>query len=252
MKETPKLIKEEEKEKIESRVADIAVKSSQEKDQGKKISTRELSPSIPKVLAPTKAREEIAKQRTVRAVTGQVPILKVSPPLLLDHTELQAMVNYLDYEIFPGRGVRFRYSDLPDDHMGHMWFLKRPRDLRGKTVRIDYQGYVPREMTFRIAKSGTSAAVEKKVVLEDSPYEQRSIFIDLPNTTPFREVKHLEFWIERETAGRTHGDFMIEKVVVLEGEESGKQVANESRPEPFPFDRPFVPTNLMRSEVPVS
>jgi len=227
----------------------VAKETQQMIKEAEKISTQELTPQIHKVLTPAKAGEERAERRAVKPMTGQVPLPKLSPPLLLDHTELQAMAGYLYYEILPGRGVRFHYNELRYDRMGHEWFLKRARDLRGKTVRIDYRGYAPREMTFRIAKSGTSAAVEKKVVLEDSPYEPRSIFIDLPNTTPFREVKHLEFWIDRESAGRSHGDFMIEKVVVLKGGERGNQVANESRPEPFPFDRPFVPTNLMKAEV---
>lgn len=176
------------------------------------------------------------------------PIPKVMEPALLDHTELQAMAGYLYYEILPGRGVRFKYSEVLYDHMGHEWFLEMPRDLRGKTVRIDYLGYVPREMTFRIAKSGTSAAVEKKVALQDSLYGPRSVFIDIPNTIPFKEVKYLEFWFDRKSAGRSHGDFMIEKVVVVENTEKGKGVVDESRPEPFPFDRPFAPTNLMWAE----
>lgn len=170
-------------------------------------------------------------------------------PALLDHTELQAMTGYLYYEILPGRGVRFRYDELRDERMGHFWLLKRPRDLRGKTVRIDYQGYVPREMTFRIAKSGTSAAIVKKVKVEDSPYKSRSIFIDIPNTIPFKEVKFFEFWIERESAERSHGDFMIEKIIVLEKGESDEPGADESRPEPYPFEKPFIPTNLVRAGV---
>ena len=202
--------------------------------QKEKIPTQEITPPIPTV-------KETAKRGVKKA--------RLSPLELLDHTELQARVNDLDYEILPGKGVRFRYSGLLYERMGHEWFLKKPRDLRGKTVRIDYRGYVPKEITFRIAKSGTSAAVEKKVALEDSPYEPQSIFIVIPNTVPFKAVKHLEFWIERESAGWSQGDFMIEKVVVLERQESAKAVANESRPEPFPFDQPFVPTNLMRTEV---
>lgn len=165
----------------------------------------------------SKLREEKVKGRTAKppTKTGQVPFPKLSPPVLLDHTELQAMGNGLEYEILPGRGVRFRFSEFGEDRMGHEWFLKKPRDLRGKTVRIDYLGYVPEEMTFRIAKSGRSAAVIKKVKVVDSPNRPRSIFIDIPPTVPFSEVRHLEFWFDRETAGRSYGDFMIEKVVVL-------------------------------------
>lgn len=172
---------------------------------------------LPKAGTGANLREEKVKGRTAKppTKTGQVPLPKLSPPDLLDHTELQAMGNGLDYEILAGRGVRFRFSEFREDRMGHEWFLKGPRDLRGKTVRIDYLGFVPEEMTFRIAKSGRSAAVEKKVALEDSPHETRSILIDIPLTIPFREVQHLEFWFDRETAGRSYGDFMIEKVVVL-------------------------------------
>lgn len=134
-------------------------------------------------------------------------------PDLLDHTELQAMVNSLDYEVLPGKGVRFRYDEIRQDRLGHEWFLKSPSDLRGKSIQIDYLGFVPREMTFRIAKSGRSAAVIKKVKLVDSPNKPRSVFLDIPDTIPFREVQYLEFWFDRETAGRSHGDFMIGKVV---------------------------------------
>ncbi len=255
VKETPRMIEKEEKEKIDLPVVDIAVKPSQEENRDEKISTQELTPQFPKVMKPAIAREEKAEGRTLKPITtmtGQVTLPKLSPPALLTHRELQAMVNYLDYEIFQGRGVRFRYSDLPDDHMGHMWFLKRPRDLRGKTVRIDYRGIVPDEMTFKIARSGTSASVTKKAKLDNSSYEPRSIFIDIPDRIPFKDVKYFEFWIDRENAGRRHGDFMIEKVAVLEGKDEARQVPNETQPESFPFNRPFVSTPFMRSEVPLS
>lgn len=222
------------------------------KPQAEKVSTLETSPPIPKVMKPAKAREEKAGRKIAKPLPGEVASPKLSPLALLDHTELQAMVNDLDYEILPGRGVRFRYSGLPQDPVGHLWFLKRPLDLRGKTIRIDYLGYVPREMTFRIAKSGTSAAVIKKVKLEDAPYETRSLFIEIPNTIPFKEVKYLEFWIDRKGAGRSYGDFMIEKVRVIETSEKARQAVDESQPEPFPFDRPFIPTHLMRTEVPAT
>ncbi|MBI1976336.1 MAG: hypothetical protein HYS56_02370, partial [Candidatus Omnitrophica bacterium] len=199
-----------------------------------KISTQELTPQISKAKEPAKVREKK---------------VSLSPPALLDHTEVQATVNYLNYQILPGRGVRFQYHELPYKHMGHEWFLKRSHDLRGKTLRINYRGYVPREMTFKIAKSGTSSAVVKKVKLEDAPHETRSIFIEIPSTIPFKEVKFLEFWIERESAGRSHGDFVIENVAVIESTGKSRQAVDESPPEPFPFDRPFVPTNLMRAEV---
>ena len=221
-KETPKMIKEEK---------------------------QEVTPSIPKVQEPAKAREEKAEAKIVKSVTGEIALPKLSPSLLLNHTELQAMVNYLDYEVLPGRGVRFHYRNPLDDHMGHLWFLKRPRDLRGKTIRIDYMGYTPQEMTFKISRSETSAAVMKKVKLEVSPYELQSLFIEIPDRIPFKDVKYFEFWIDRETAGRRHGDFMIEKVVVIETHEKGKQVVDESRPETFPFEHPFVSTNLIRAEV---
>lgn len=226
VKETQQITREEKKEKIETPFA--VIDSVTKPPQAEKISAQEITPRILKVREPAQAREERTERRTAKPMTGQVPIPKLSPPLLLNHTELQAMVNYLDYEILPGRGVRFRYNELLYERMGHEWFLKRPRDLRGKTVRIDYRGYVPREMAFRVARSGTSAAVIKKVKLEDAPYETRSILIEIPSTIPFKEVKFLEFWIDRESAGRNYGDFMIEKVVVL---------------------GPFVPTNLMRAEV---
>ncbi len=216
VKETEKMIKEEKRGKIEAPISVI------KPFRTEKISTQKATPQIPKV------RE----------------------PALLDHTELQAMVNYLEYETLSGKGVRFRYDGLLyEQHMGHKWFLKRPRDLRGKAVRIDYRGYVPREMNFRIARSETSAAAEKKVMLEDAPNSTRSILIDIPGTIPFRDVGFLEFWFDREGAGRSHADFIIEKVVVLDRPEMTKEAPEESRLEPFPLDQPFVATNLMRSEV---
>jgi len=256
-KRVQEVIKEEEKEEIKTQspaVSELVIDSVEKPIALEKISTQELTPQFPKVMKPAKAREEKAEGRTLKPLTtiGQVTLPKLSPPALLTHRELQAMVNYLDYEIFQGRGVRFRYSDLPDDHMGHMWFLKRPRDLRGKTVRIDYRGIVPDEMTFKIARSGTSAAVTQKVKLDNSSYELRSIFIDIPDRIPFKDVKYFEFWIDRENAGRRHGDFMIEKVAVLEGKDEARQVPNETQPESFPFNRPFVSTPFMRSEVPLS
>jgi len=232
----------------------VAKETQQMIKEAEKISTAEVTPQIPKVTAPAKAREGKAEGRTAMplTLTGEVPLSKLSLPLLLDHTEPQAMSGYLYYEILPGRGVRFRYDELRYERMGHEWFLKRPRDLRGKTLRIDYRGYVPREMTFRIARSGTSASVTRKVKLESSPHEPKSIFIEIPDRVPFKDVKYFEFWMDRESAGRRYGDFMIEKVVVIESTEKGEGVVNESRPEPFPFDRPFVPTNLIRSEAHVS
>jgi hypothetical protein len=256
-RETQEVIKEEEKDKIEVHVSVVnepVIDSIAKPVSVENISAQALTPQIPKVTAPAIAREEKAEGRTSMPITmtGQVTLPKLSPPALLTHKELQAMVNYLDYEIFPGRGVRFQYSDLSDDHMGHMWFLKRPRDLRGKTVRIDYRGYVPVEMTFKIARSGTSASVTRKVKLESSPYGSKSVFLEIPDKFPFKDVKYFEFWIDRESAGRMHGDFIIEKVVVLEKKDEARQAPNEARPESFPFNRPFVPTNLIRSEVPLS
>ncbi len=242
--ETQKI--EKEKEEIKTRVIDAVAKPT----QVKKISTQQSTPQISKVQEPAKARKGKAEARVTKPVTGKVVILpKLSPSALLDHTELQAMVNSLDYEILPGKGVRFRYDDLLYDHMGHEWFLEKSRDLRGKTVRIDYRGYVPQEMTFRLSRSSTSAAVEKKVRLEDVPDRIRSIFIEIPSTIPFKDVRSLEFWFDREGAGRSHGDFMIEKVVVLDHPAMAKEALDESRPQPFPFDHPFAATNLMQSEV---
>ena len=198
-----------EKEKIKTQGIDAVATSK----PVKKISTQETTPQISKVQEPAKARKGKAEAEIMKSVTSKVTLPKPSPSALLDHTELQAMVNSLDYEILPGQGVRFRYDDLIYDHMGHEWFLEKPRDLRGKTVWIDYRGYVPREMTFRLSRSSTSAATEKKIRLEDAPESARSIFIDIPSTIPFKDVRSLEFWFDREGAGRSHGDFTIEKVV---------------------------------------
>lgn len=174
-----------------------------------KISTQELTRHIPKATISAKAREK----------------KKFDSLNLLTDGELQAMVNYLDYEIFPGKGVRFHYSDVPDTPIGHMWFLKKPHDLRGKTVRLDYRGYAPEWINVKMARSGTSASVTRKVKLENAPHESKSIFLETPNKFPFKDVKYFEFWIDRESASRSYGDFVIERVAVL----------------------PFVPTNLTRS-----
>ena len=247
VEEETRKIGKEKKEKIKTRVRVIDAVAKPK--PAEKISTQETTPQIPKIQEPAKARKGKAEARVAKPVTGKVTLPKLSPSALLDHTELQAMVNSLNYEILPGKGVRFRFDDLIYDPMGHEWFLEKPRDLRGKTVRIDYRGYVPREMTFRFSRSSTSAATEKKIKLEDAPESARSIFIDIPSTIPFKDVRSLEFWFDREGAGRSHGDFMIEKVVVLDHSARAKEAPAESRPQPFPFDLPFAAMNFMRSEV---
>ena len=119
----------------------------------------------------------------------------------------------MPYEKIRGRGIRFRYTEIEGDSIGHAWFFK-PRDLRGKILRVRYSGIVPCEMVFKIARSSESAAVSSRVRLESSS-ETKTFALRIPAAFPFREVSVFKFEIEKETAGRPYGDFLIEKVEIL-------------------------------------
>jgi len=136
--------------------------------------------------------------------------------LLDDEHNVQASLNGLAFELVPAQGVRFRYSGISEDRIGHVWY-GQARDLRGKTLKIWCSGMLPDEITFELSRSTTSA----KLVSHFRPERGRRthIFsIDVPNTLPFRETSIFRVAIERSRQTRMYGEFLVEKVVIVENE----------------------------------
>lgn len=195
-----------------------------------------------------KSQSPVAAREISTEIPWKKPLRSDRTPELITHDDLQGSINLLPYERIEGKGVRFRYTDIPQERIGHTWFVK-PVDLRGKTVRVHYSGIVPQEMTFKISRSGASAQAVYRVSLEDS-LKGKSVFLKVPDALPFKEVHFFEFEIERSRAGKDYGDFLIEKVEILEGGEPEKStVKDKEPPRHFPFGSPFLQSNIWGGEV---
>ena len=166
---------------------------------------------------------------------------------LITHDGFQGTINALSYERIEGRGVRFRYTEIPEEMIGHFWYF-RSNDLRGKTIRIYYSGIVPHEITFLVAHSYWSTKAIYRFRLEDSP-ETKVLSFQIPNRFPFKDVSIFEFRIEKSRAGRPYGDFLVEKVEILEGGDDSTLIGTRSQPKPFVFGGPYLQPNVWGGEV---
>jgi len=166
---------------------------------------------------------------------------------LMTHHDLQGTINTLSYERIEGRGVRFRYTQIPEDFIGHFWWFG-PRDLRGKTVRIFYSGIVPSEITFFIRRSYWGVETRYTFHLEDSP-ETKILSFQIPDRIPFKEVSIFELRIAKSRAGKPYGDFLIEKVEVAPGDKASTPIEMGNQSHPFPFGGPYLQSNIWGGEV---
>ena len=172
---------------------------------------------------------------------------KIASSPLVQHDSLQGTINTLSYERIEGRGIRFRYTQIPEDFIGHFWWFE-PQDLRGKTVRIFYSGIVPSEITFLVRRSYWAVETACRFHLEDSP-ETKILSFQVPNKLPFKEVSIFELRIEKARAGRPYGDFLIEKVEVVESDDALPPIEAENQSHPFPFGGPYLQSNIWGGEV---
>lgn len=134
-------------------------------------------------------------------------------PLISEEDEHGA-IGLLPYEKTEGKGIRFNYSSIENEKIGHFWLFE-PKDLRGKLISIAYSGNVPKEITFKLSRSSTSAIAAFHFPLESSS-ETKSLVFKVPNTLAFKGVAVFKFEIDIQKAGRSYGDFFIERVEVLE------------------------------------
>lgn len=169
---------------------------------------------------------------------------------LIHHNDLQGTINTLSYERIEGRGIRFRYTQIPEDFIGHFWWFE-PKDLRGKTVRIYYSGIVPSEITFLVRRSYWGVEAAFRFHLEDSP-ETKILSFQIPDRIPFKEVSIFELRIEKARAGKPYGDFLIEKVEVAPGDKASTPIEMGNQSHPFPFGGPYLQSNIWGGEVKAS
>ncbi|GEM_PF-6237040 len=171
---------------------------------------------------------------------------KAAESQLIQHEDLQGTINTLPYERIKNIGVRFRYTSIPEEIIGHFWRFKSA-DLRGKTIRIYYSGIVPNEIIFLMSRSYSSVKASYRVPLTDSSQTQ-VISLKVPNSIAFKDISILEFQIEKFRARKPYGDFLIEKIDVVANENvSSNKIENSSRP--FSFGDPYLQSNIWGGEV---
>ncbi len=169
---------------------------------------------------------------------------------LITHNNLQGTINTLSYERIEGKGIRFRYPQIPEEMVGHFWWFKT-RDLRGKTIRVYYSGIVPHEITFLISHSSQSAKAIYSFHLEDSP-TTKIISFQIPNRPPFKDISIFELRVEKSRAEKPYGDFLIEKVEVAVGDNVSTPIEMRNQSYPFTFGGPYLQSNIWGGEVKTS
>ena len=167
---------------------------------------------------------------------------------LITHDGLQGTINTLPYERIEGKGVRFRYTEIPEQIIGHFWYLKQSQDLRGKSIRIHYSGIVPNELSFLFFRSYWSVKAIYNIRLEDSK-ETKTITFQIPDKLPFKDISICELRIGRAQAGKPYGDFLIKKVEVLESNDHSTSIKTDDEPKPFVFGGPYLQSNIWGGEV---
>ncbi len=175
---------------------------------------------------------------------------KAAASELIHHESLQGTINTLPYERIKNIGVRFRYSSIPEEIIGHFWRF-HSTDLRGKTIRINYSGIVPNEMVFLISRSYSSAKASYRLFLKDSS-ETRTISLTVPESTPFKDISIFEFQIVKSHAGKNYGDFLIEKVEIVSNHADDRHDKKEHHPRAFSFGGPYIQSNIWGGEILVS
>ena len=180
----------------------------------------------------------------------QPQITNHSSDQLIAHNDLQGTIDTLPYEKIEGRGTRFRYTQIPEEIIGHFWWFKS-RDLRGKTIRVYYSGIVPHEITFLTSHSYWSAKAIYHFSLEDSP-ETKVLSFQIPNRLPFKDISVFELRIEKSHAGRPYGDFLIERVEVIADDHISTPIEIENQSHSFSFGGPYLQSNIWGGEVKTS
>ncbi len=180
----------------------------------------------------------------------QPHVIDDSSDRLITHSDLQGTINTLSYERIEGKGIRFRYTQIPEDFIGHFWWFKA-RDLRGKTIRVYYSGIVPNEITFLVAHSYQSAKAIYHFPLEGSP-ETKVLSFQIPDRLPFKDISIFELRIERSRAERPYGDFLIENVEVAASDNASTPIEMGNQSHPFPFGGPYLQSNIWGGEVKTS
>lgn len=188
--------------------------------------------------------------KSLRARQGEektkVMVVPAAQPLIA-HDDLQASIGFLPYERILGKGVRFRYTSIEGERIGHAWFFA-PRNLRGKTIRVFYAGIVPREITFSVSRSSTSARVHYRFEPKDSAQTQVLSF-KVPDKLPFDRVALFEFVIEKERASRPYGDFLVERVEVLDDDALNMPAIAKNQTPSFAFGNNYFQSNIWGGEV---
>lgn len=212
-----------------------------------------ISEGKTEIALPSARNDEIAIRVTRTSETASERFFpqatKQDTPLqLIHHSDLQGTINTLPYERIEGRGVRFRYTEIPEKMIGHFWYLKQSYDLRGKSIRIHYSGIVPKELSFLLFRSHWSVKVIYNIHLEDSE-ETKTITFQILDRLPFKDVSIFELRIERAQAGKPYGDFLIEKVEILENDDNSTSIKTDHEPKPFTFGGPYLQSNIWGGEV---
>ena len=166
---------------------------------------------------------------------------------LIQHESLQGTINSLPYERIKGVGVRFRYTTIPEELIGHFWRVKSV-DLRGKTIRIYYSGIVPHEITFLFSRSYSSVKASYRVSLIDSSRTQ-VVSLKVPENFAFKDISIFEFQIVKSRVGKNHGDFLIEKVEIGSNHDNFRPDKAEHRSHSFSFGGPYLQSNIWGGEV---
>ena len=181
----------------------------------------------------------LSKTISAKAESGSFELVK--------HNNIQGTINTLPYERIEGRGVRFRYTKISENVIGHFWYLDQNYDLRARTIQIHYSGIVPAKISIFLFHSFTGAKAIYHFRLDNS-LETKTISFQVPNTLPFKAVSTFELKIEKREAQKSYGDFLIEKVEILP-EKVVLQPFQSKQSHPFPFGGYFLQSNIWGGEV---
>ena len=193
----------------------------------------------------------IEKQGEIKTVSYSAKKTKnlqmsMKPAVLIRHEDLQGTINTLPYERIKGAGVRFRYTTIPEEMIGHFWRFKSV-DLRGKTIRVYYSGIVPNEITFFLSRSYSSVKASYRIRLKNSS-QMQVISFTIPKAFAFKDISIFEFQVEKFHAGKSYGDFLIEKVEVGSKVNGPAVDKIENRSHPFVFGGPYIKSNIWGGE----
>ena len=209
---------------------------------------KELNQIQEGIIVPQQQRMASAQARNIPKRFFSQVTKKNIPLQLIHHNDLQGTINTLPYERIKGRGIRFRYTKIPEQIIGHFWHFKQSHDLRGKNIRIYYSGIVPNEVSFLLFRSYWSVKAIYNIHLEDSE-ETKTITFQIPNRLPFKDVSICELRIQRAQAGKPYGDFLIEKVEVVKSNDHSTSIKTDNESKPFVFGGPYLQSNVWGGEV---